>query len=234
MRILVACEYSGVVSAAFRKKGHETYSCDLLPTEGESLWHFQQSIWTVLWNDTEWDMLIAHPPCTYLSVSGLHWNKRRPMRDAYTQNAIKFVEVLWNCGISKIAIENPVGVLSTRSTLGKPTQIIQPYEFGEDASKRTCLWLKGLPKLKATQMVAPRMVDGKPRWANQTDSGQNRLGPSETRGLDRSRTYQGIADAMADQWGGSSKSQNLFKSVIRFIQPFLNRLSEGTLSMSRR
>lgn len=147
-------------------------------------------------------MLIAHPPCTYLCVSGMHWTARGLRDPKHTTDAVAFAEALWDAPVPHIAIENPVGVLSTRSKLGKPAQSIQPYEFGEDASKKTCLWLKELPPLEKdpTRRIAGRIVNGKERWSNQTDSGQNRLGPSKTRGLDRAKTYTGVAEAMADQW----------------------------------
>lgn len=145
-----------------------------------------------------WDALIAFLPCTYLCSSGLHWNKRDSSRSRKTEKALRFVELLLNADIPHICIENPVGCISSR--IRKPDQIIQPYQFGHDASKRTCLWLKNLPPLIPTKYIEPRMVDGKPRWSNQTDSGQNRLPPSATRSNDRSRTYTGIAKAMARQW----------------------------------
>lgn len=152
-----------------------------------------------------WDLLIAHPPCTYLSVSGLHWNKRIPARAAQTEEALAFVQTLLDAPIDRIALENPVSCISSR--IRKPDQIIQPYEFGEDASKRTCLWLKGLPALSIdpAKRVAGRLAlyRGRSfeRWGNQTDSGQNRLAPSKDRWKDRSRTYHGIAEAMALSWG---------------------------------
>jgi len=146
-----------------------------------------------------WDMMIAHPPCTYLSVSGLHWNKRNPERAKKTEKALDFVKSLMNAPIEKIAIENPVSCISSR--IRKPEQIIQPYEFGDDASKKTCLWLKNLPKLKPTEYFPPRIVNGKERWGNQCDSGQNKLGPSPERARLRSKTYEGIAVAIAEQWG---------------------------------
>jgi hypothetical protein len=143
--------------------------------------------------------MIAHPPCTYLCSSGLHWNKRRPERVQQTEKALEFVRLLMDARIPRIAIENPIGCISTR--IRKPDQIIQPWQFGHDASKATGLWLKGLPLLAPTALVAGRVVDGKRRWANQTDSGQNRLPPSADRWKLRSATYQGIANAMAAQWG---------------------------------
>lgn len=155
-----------------------------------------------------WDLMVGHPPCTYLSVSGLHWNKREgyEWRAAETEKGLTFVRALMDAPIERIAIENPVSCISTR--IRKPDQTIQPYQFGSDASKRTCLWLKNLPKLEVdpSQRVPGRLVniDGKlvERWANQTDRGQNRLGPSEDRWKERSATYPGIAAAMALTWGG--------------------------------
>ena len=150
-------------------------------------------------DNPHWDMMIAFPPCTYLCSSGLHWNKRRPERAAQTESAIEFVRMLMDAPIERIAIENPIGCISTR--IRKPEQVIQPHQFGHDASKQTCLWLKNLPPLRPTGGVAPRIVNGKPRWSNQTDSGQNKLTPSADRWALRSMTYPGIARAMADQWG---------------------------------
>lgn len=132
-------------------------------------------------------------------MSGLHWSSRRPGRARQTEDALTFVRLLLDAPVARIALENPVGCISTR--IRRPTQKIQPYDFGEDASKATCLWLKGLPSLVPTQRVAPRIVNGKPRWSNQTDSGQNKLAPSADRARLRSLTYPGIAQAMADQWG---------------------------------
>jgi hypothetical protein len=142
--------------------------------------------------------MIAHPPCTYLCSSGLHWNKRRPGRAEETEKALEFVRRLLDAPMPRIALENPVGCISTR--IRPYDQAIQPYQFGHDASKKTCLWLKNLPPLRPTKMVEPRMVNGKPRWGNQTDSGQNKLPPSADRWAIRSETYQGIAQAMAEQW----------------------------------
>lgn len=146
-----------------------------------------------------WDLMIAHPPCTYLCSSGLHWNKRRPERALLTEESLDFVRLLMNAPIPRIAIENPIGCIGTR--IRKADQTIHPHQFGHDASKATCLWLKGLPLLVPTAHVAPRLVDGKKRWANQTDSGQNSLPPSDDRWKIRSATYAGIAEAMATQWG---------------------------------
>lgn len=200
MRILIACEESQAVCIAFRKLGHSAYSCDTLPCSGgHPEWHIQGNVLDYL--DRRWDMLIGFPPCTYLAVSGLHWNKRIEGRQDLTEDAITFVRALMEADIPMIAIENPVGCISTR--IRKPDQIIQPYQFGHDASKKTCLWLKNLPPLLPTNYFPPRIVDGKERWSNQTDSGQNRLTPSETRASERSKTYSGIANAMAEAWGQS-------------------------------
>ena len=207
MRILVACEESQTVTKAFRKKGHEAYSCDILECSGgHPEWHLQQDVTELL--KEHWDMIIAFPPCTYLTVSGLHWNKKQPERAKKTEEAIDFFMLFANANCDKIAIENPVGCISTRWR--KPNQTIHPYNFGSDASKRTCLWLKGLPNLIHGEQIAPRIVDGKKRWSNQMDNGQNvtrdengkivAWGTPEIQRL-RSKTFQGIADAMADQWG---------------------------------
>jgi hypothetical protein len=198
MRVLVACEYSGVVRDAFRKLGHDAVSCDLLPTEVPGP-HHQGSVLEILGDG--WDLMIAHPPCTYLCSSGLHWNKRRPERAIKTQAAAEFVVKLWESDIPRVCIENPVGCLPR--FIGPAAQWVQPHQFGHDASKKTGLWMRGLPLLRGTQDIAPRMVNGRPRWANQTDSGQNKLGPSDDRWKLRAKTYQGIADAMANQWGGA-------------------------------
>ena len=196
MKVLVACESSGVVRDAFIHAGHDAMSCDLLPTDAPGP-HYQGDVFDVLHNG--WDLLIAHPPCTYLSVSGMHWTTRGLRDPKLTEDALAFARALMNAPIEKIAIENPVSVISSR--IRKPDQIIQPYQFGHDASKKTCLWLKNLPLLKPTNHIPGRSVNGKLRWANQTDSGQNRLPPSKDRWKIRSQTYWGIAQAMAEQWG---------------------------------
>ncbi len=195
MRVLVACESSGAVRDAFIRAGHYAASCDLLPSESPLGDHYQCDAAEIL--DHGWDLLIAHPPCTYLSVSGMHWTTRGLRDPKLTEDALDLVRLFLAAPIERIAIENPVSVISSR--IRKPDQIIQPYQFGHDASKKTCLWLKGLPLLKPTQMVEPRIVNGKQRWANQTDSGQNKLPPSKDRWKLRSKTYEGIADAMATQ-----------------------------------
>lgn len=221
MRILVACEYSGAVRDAFIARGHDAWSCDLLPGEGHNVHrHIQDDIRKVLstfpgvdsavplpyklpngvtvWADS-WDMLVAFPDCTYLCGSGMHWTKRGLRDPQLTIDALDFVAFLRDQPIERVAIENPVGILSTEWR--KPDQYIQPYQFGHDASKKTGLWLKNLPKLQPTELIAPRVVDGRPRWSNQTDSGQNRLGPSPDRWQLRAATYSGVAKAMAEQWG---------------------------------
>lgn len=197
MKVLAACEFSGRVREAFRALGHDAWSCDLLPASDGSLFHFQGDVREVL--NQGWDMLIAFPPRTYLCSSGMHWTTRGLRDPQLTEDAIQFVRHLLECQIPRVALENPVGAISTR--IRKPDQIIQPHQFGEDASKSTCLWLRGLPPLTPTAHVPPRIVNGRKRWVNQTDSGQNKLAPSPTRWADRSETYAGIARAMAIQWG---------------------------------
>ena len=192
MRVLVACEYSGVVRDAFIARGHDAMSCDLLPTDAIGP-HYQGDVFDVI-NDG-WDLMIAHPPCTYLSVSGMHWTTRGLRDPQLTEDALAFVRRLMDASIERIEVENPVSVISSR--IRKPDQIIQPWWFGHDASKKTCLWLKNLPLLTPTDMLAG---DSKTRRGNQTASGQNKLPPSKDRWKLRSATYQGIADAMAAQW----------------------------------
>lgn len=197
MRVLVACEYSGTVREAFRARGHDAWSCDLLPTERPGP-HYEGDVRHIL--SEQWDLMIAHPPCTYLSVSGMHWTTRGLRDPKLTEQALDFVRLLMDAKhIRRKAIENPVSVISSR--IRKPDQIVQPYQFGHDASKATCLWLENLPPLKPTEFVFPRVVNGRQRWANQTDSGRNRLTPSADRWKERSRTFEGIAQAMAEQWG---------------------------------
>ena len=195
MRVLIGCEFSATVRDEFRKRGHDAWSCDLLPCEKDPRWHIQGDVLFVL-ND-DWDLGIFHPPCTYLAVSGLHWNGRIQGRAEKTDDALKFVQTLMDAQIPRICVENPVSCISTR--IRKPNQVIQPWWFGEDASKKTCLWLKNLPPLRETNRLPG---DAKTRRANQTPSGQNKLGPSPDRWKERSRTMLGIAAAMAEQWGG--------------------------------
>ena len=193
MKVLVGCERSGVVRDAFIRRGHDAWSCDLVDSTSPGP-HIMADVLTVL--DRGWDLAIFHPDCTYIAVSGLHWNRRRPERERETERALEFVRKLLDCKIPKTGLENPIGCISTR--IRKPDQIIQPWMFGEDASKATCLWLKNLPLLLPTnELPGGRRA----RRANQTPSGQNKLGPSLERAMLRARTYQGIADAMAAQWG---------------------------------
>lgn len=196
MKVLVACEYSGRVRDAFLALGHEALSCDLLPSDSPGP-HYEGDVKDVLYEG--WDLLIAHPPCTYLSVSGMHWTTRGLRDPKLTEDALDFVRLLMQAPIPRKCIENPVSVISSR--IRKPDQIVHPYQFGHDASKKTCLWLENLPKLIPTQLIEPRVVNGKMRWGNQTDSGQNKLAPSKDRWKVRSETYMGLAQAMAQQWG---------------------------------
>lgn len=192
MKILIACEESQAVCIAFRERGHEAYSCDILPCSGgHPEWHIQDDVLKHL-NDG-WDMMIAFPPCTHLAVSGARWFKLKQQEQI---EAITFFMQFPFCSnIPKIAIENPVGIMSTYYR--RPDQIIQPYHFGDDASKKTCLWLIGLP------VLLPTHSSWKKIYSNQTPSGQNKLGPSADRAKLRSKTYPGIARAMAEQWGGN-------------------------------
>jgi len=188
MRVLVACEFTGTVRRAFRELGHEAWSCDLLPAEDGGP-HIQGDVRQVLGDG--WDLMIAHPPCTHLAVSGARHFSRKQVEQA---EALDFVRTLMDAPIPRIALENPVSVISTR--IRRPDQIIQPYQFGHPESKKTCLWLKGLNPLQPTAVMQMRG-----RWENQTPSGQNKLGPSPDRWKIRSKTYPGIAHAMATQWG---------------------------------
>jgi len=223
LRVLIACESSGVVRDAFSRLGHDATSCDLLPTESPGD-HFMGDVREILFDsDQHWDLIIAHPPCTFLNVAaawafedpdfekypgvGYHQKVKagtltgKARRDAQKES-LDFVRMFMDFDCPRIAIENPVGAISSK--IRKADQYVQPYEYGDDASKKTGLWLKGLPKLQPTHYVEPRIVNGKKRWANQTDSGQNNLSPGADRWKERSKTYQGIADAMALQWGGDT------------------------------
>ena len=204
MNVLVICEFSAVVKDAFARKGHNTWSCDLMPSANPVNHHKGDVVTAVeigVLSYTDWDLIIAHPPCTYLCSSGLHWNKRTPGREEKTLDALKFVEWIWSLPCEKLCLENPVGCINTRLNYMPKPQYIQPYEFGHNASKKTGLWLRGLPRLISTNRIKGRIVDGNERFGNQTDSGQNKLGPSKTRAAERAVTYQGVADAMAEQWG---------------------------------
>jgi hypothetical protein len=192
MRILVACESSGVVREQFALCGWDAWSCDFLPSDVSGQ-HHQGDVRELL--TQHWDMMIAHPPCTYLCSSGMHWTVRGLRDPKLTDDALEFVRLLMNAPIRCIAIENPVGCISTR--IRKPDQIIQPWQFGHPESKATCLWLKNLPVLQPTNILTKPACG---RWHNQTPSGQNKLAPSADRWKKRAKTYAGIAEAMSQQW----------------------------------
>ena len=231
LNVLVACEFSGIVRDAFRKRGHNAWSCDLLPCEGDPRWHYQGDVTHLIEEPRlsvsclvdDWDLMIAHPPCTHLAVSGARWFKDKETEQA---DAIRFVETLWNADIPRICIENPVGVLPRLSSLGHATQWIQPWQFGHGETKKTGLWLKNLPPLESTDIVIPEWAvnpdgstnfDKKGKRDNPTHflTGRirvlkgaqreqweriHRMPPGPDRWKERSRTYQGIGDAMAAQW----------------------------------
>jgi hypothetical protein len=230
-RVLVACEFSGIVRDAFRARGHDAWSCDLLPCERDSRWHIQGDCLDAIsygrpTDGADWDLMIAHPPCTHLSVSGARWFPEK-RADGRQQAAIRFVEELWDSPIKRVAIENPVGVLPRLSRLGKATQYIQPWQHGHGETKKTGLWLRGLPKLVPSDVVAPEWavnpdgtinIDAKGKRDNPTHflTGRirilkgaqreqweriHRCPPGPDRWKERSRTYTGIAEAMAAQWG---------------------------------
>lgn len=181
MRVLIACEYSGAVRDAFRAAGHDAMSCDLLPSEVPGP-HYQGDVRDVLGDG--WDLMVAHPPCTHLAVSGARWFREKQAEQA---EALDFVRLLLDAPILRIALENPVSIISTR--IRKPDQVIQPWQYGHGETKATCLWLKNLPALKPTQIV-----DGR-------EARVHRMPPGPNRWKERSRTYAGIAGAMAAQWG---------------------------------
>ena len=186
MRILIACEESQIVTKAFRKIGHEAYSCDIIDCSGgHPGWHIKCNVLEIV-NDKKWNMVIAFPPCTHLSSSGARWWPEK-RKDGRQQAAIAFFMWIINIKCKRVAIENPVGLMST--VYGKPDQIIQPWQFGHGETKATCLWLKGLPLLKATNIVNGRKAR------------IHKMPPSKDRSRLRSKTYQGIANAMALQWG---------------------------------
>ena len=195
MKILIACEYSGIVREAFKAKGHNAWSCDLLPTDIPGQ-HIQGNVLDIL--EQGWDMMIAHPPCTHLAISGAAWFKYKKVEQI---QALRFVRYLLECNISKICLENPVSVISTY--ISKPTQIIQPYMFGHKEQKKTCLWLKGLPKLIETKNVKDEMI----KLPRNKRERLYYLPSSKDRWKERSRTFQGIAEAMAEQWGSLSPSE---------------------------
>ena len=191
MRVLVACEFSGIVREAFSKRGHDAVSCDLLESESSGK-HIRGDVRDVL--DDGWDLMIAHPPCTHLAVSGAKWFKHRQKEQA---EALDFVRELMDCDIPKIAVENPISVISSR--IRKPDQIIQPWQFGHGETKATCLWLRGLPKL-----IPTNVVDGREQRVFRTP-------PSPDRWKTRSRTFVGIAEAMAEQWGNAPTLELLMR-----------------------
>lgn len=194
MRVLAACEESGAVRDAFAALGHDAWSCDILPSRTPGN-HHQGYLEDFIGSGEEWDLIIAFPPCTDLSVSGARYFAQKRI-DGRQERAIAFFMMIAKRLCGKIAIENPVGIMS--SVWRKPDQIIQPWMFGHPESKSTCLWLKGLPLLKPTNILT---LPESGRWSNQTPTGQNKLGPSPDRARIRSTTYSGIADAMAEQWG---------------------------------
>lgn len=233
MRILVACEESQATTRALRELGHEAFSCDLLPCSGGyPSWHFQQDVFDVIENHggtlqdgtthqafEPWEMMIAHPPCTYLAVSGARWyyhpedknlpienrrpHPRFPNREKHRDEALDFFVALMEANIDRIAVENPIGIVSTRYK--KPTQIVQPYMFGDEATKTTCLWLKNLPKLEPTKIVGKgeriTFASGKsqPKWYSDS---LVKAKTAEERRTMRSKTFPGMARAMAEQWAG--------------------------------
>jgi len=226
LRVLVACEESQAVTKAFRKLGHEAFSCDLLPCSGgHPEWHYQQDVFEVI--DKGWDLMIAHPPCTYLAVSGAGWmyNKdgtRNEERYKNQMDGLEFVHRLMDCKIQRIAIENPISVIS--SYIREPDQIVHPWQFGDEASKSTCLWLKNLPHLKPTKIVGKGEMK---EWVDKKTGKKKRQAlwyyealqkaktPAERRTL-RSKTFQGIADAMASQWSrleGIGIQKNIFDAL---------------------
>ncbi|MDV2467502.1 hypothetical protein QR674_00665 [Acinetobacter chinensis] len=237
MKVLVACEESQAVTKELRALGHEAYSCDLLPCSGEHPeWHFNCDVFEIIKNKggelqngehtfvKQWDMMIAHPPCTFLAVSGARWyyhpedkhlpiKKRRPhprfpTRAQDRAEAVKFFKALWKAPIKRIVIENPVGIMST--IIGKPHQIVQPYMFGDEATKTTCLWIKNLPLLEPTNMVSKgervQFGSGKsmPKWY--ADALAKAKTAAERRNL-RSKTFKGMARAMAEQWTQEKKAE---------------------------
>ena len=193
LKVLVACEFSGTVREAFRRRGHDAWSCDLLPTEDGSPYHIQGDVREVL--NADWDLMIAHPPCTYLCNSGVVWLHEREGRWEKLAEAIEFFETLQNAPIPHICIENPIPHKYARERIGLYTQIIQPWQFGHPESKATCLWLKGLPLLRPTKIVD---ISSLPKKVRQR---LHYIPPSKDRWKKRSVTYKGIAEAMAEQWG---------------------------------
>ena len=191
MRVLVACEFSGTVREAFAKRGHDAWSCDLLPTEIPGN-HYQGDVFDII-NDG-WDLMVAHPPCTHLAISGARWFKDKQEEQ---KQALEFVRLLMDAPIEKIAVENPISIISSK--IRKPDQIIQPWQYGHGETKSTCLWLKGLQKLQPTNIVS-----GRDQRIHKL-SALNGAGSSKNRQINRSRTFPGIAEAMAEQWGNTTE-----------------------------
>ena len=201
MRVLVACEFSGVVRDAFRKRGHDAWSCDLLPCEADQTWHLLGDVRRFLDvspDDRTWDLMIAHPPCTHLAVSGARWFKDKLDEQ---EAALNFVRELMGAPIPRIALENPVSIISSR--IRKPDQTIQPWQFGHGETKATCLWLKNLPPLIPTHKSGDLFAVEEP---GERVARVHLEPPGPDRWKNRSRTYSGIADAMADQWGSYAKA----------------------------
>jgi len=219
MRVLIACEYSGRVTEQFRLAGASAYSCDVLPTLGNPRWHIQDDVLNIIHN--YWDLMIAFPPCTHLAVSGARWFNEKEDEQI---RALEFVKELWDAPIPFICIENPVSMISTY--MRRPHQRLHPYQFGDDASKATYLWLKGLRAIEIPPKrawIAPRIVtvDGKQvkRWGNQSDKGYHNVPDTPTRGLKKSLTYPGIARAMASNWASLRSGQFSLDT----IQPWFTR-----------
>lgn len=190
LRVLIACEFSGVVRRAFRALGYDAWSCDLLPADDDSPYHYQQDVHGHIHLGNRWHLLIAHPPCTHLAVSGARWFKDKQVEQA---EALDFVRFLLDAPIPHIALENPISIISSR--IRKPDQIIQPWQFGHGETKATCLWLKNLPTLRPT-----RIVEGR-------EARVHKMPPGPDRWKERSRTFEGIAAAMAAQWGAYVEAQ---------------------------
>lgn len=196
MRVLVACEYSGKVREAFRKLGHDAWSCDLLPADDNSPYHYQGDVFDII--DQNWDLMIAHPPCTYLTNAGVSWLYRKEGRWDQMKDGAEFFKKLLEADIPKIAVENPIMHKYAVEIIGRrQNQVVQPWMFGHMEQKATCLWLKGLPELKPTNNVKEDMLKLPKAVAQRL----HYLPPSKDRWKIRSETYQGIADAMANQWG---------------------------------
>lgn len=224
LNVLVACEFSGTVRRAFEALGHNAWSCDLLPTEDDSYKHYQCDVREVI--DDAWDLMIAHPPCTHLAVSGARWFKGKQREQ---EEALDFVRELMAAPIPRIAIENPVSVISSR--IRKPDQIIQPWQFGHREAKATCLWLKNLPPLVATDVVGPPPKEGEPgygEWAR-----VHYASPGPDRWKERSRFPAGIAAAMAAQWGGVVANRQLERLAAEIGGRALHELNKAFSSEGR-